>query len=249
MTWAEFQGVVKELLPVDKDRGNIATFLTRSIKNGVLDIQSYIPFYRTGKPAQSTIAPPAGKLPLTTEGNASAGNLPSKARPVEAWVVQLDDPKVDDSSDKECNRYPLSPYPYRNRHDLVCAMPEIYGGRSHITIGKAGDFLVYPSVDDDAVIELHYDTVDASHADSDNVPYDDEVAQAVSDYCKARISLEVDKDAQMNGIYFNQYLTQRRKLYLGAREKQQVKYYKGVSGHFTKVCTTGTANIISNCGC
>ena len=99
------------------------------------------------------------------------------------------------------------------------------------------------------MIELHYDTVDASHADSDNVPYDDEVAQAVSDYCKARISLEVDKDAQMNGIYFNQYLTQRRKLYLGAREKQQVKYYKGVSGHFTKVCTTGTANIISNCGC
>ena len=71
----------------------------------------------------------------------------------------------------------------------------------------------------------------------------------MSDYCKARISLEVDKDAQMHGIYFNQYLTQRRKLYLSARERQQVKYYKGVSGHFAQVCTTGTTDIISNCGC
>ena len=32
----------------------------------------------------------------------------------------------------------------------------------------------------------------------------------------------------MHGIYFNQYLTQRRKLYLSARERQQVKYYNGV---------------------
>ena len=241
--------MVKELLPVDKDRGNIATFLTRSIKNGVLDIQTYIPFYSAGKTAQYNKSAPAGKLPLTTEGNASAGNLPTGARPIEAWVVQLEDPAVDDSSDKECNRYPLSPYPYRNRHDLVCAMPEIYGGRSHITIGRAGDFMVYPSIDDKAVLELHYDIVDANHSGSDNVPYDDEVAMAVSDFCKARISLEVDKDPQMQGIYLGQYLTQRRKLYLSAREKQQVKYYKGVSGHFTKVCSTSTENIISNCGC
>jgi hypothetical protein len=128
-------------------------------------------------------------------------------------------------------------------------MPEVYGGRSHITIGKSGDFLVYPSVDDKAVLELHYDAVDANHADGDTVTYDDDVALGVSDYCKARISLEVDKDAQMHGIYFNQYLTQRRKLYLSARERQQVKYYKGVSGHFVQVCTTGTTDIISNCGC
>ena len=249
MTWLQFQNMVKELLPVDKDRGNLSTFLTRSIKNGVLDIQNFVPYYRAGKTAQYNKAAPAGKLPLTTEGNASAGNLPSGARPVEAWVVQLEDPAVDDSSDKECNRYPLSPYPYRNRHDLTCAMPEIYGGRSFITIGKAGDFLVYPSIDDKAVLELFYDTVDADHASGDEVTYDEDVATAVSDYCKSRISLEVDKDAQMHSIYYSQYLTQRRKLYLSAREKQMVKYFKGVNGHFTKVCETDTANIISNCGC
>ncbi len=249
MTWLQFKNAVKELLPVDKDRGNIASFLTRSISNGVLDIQTYIPFYRAPKTAQYNKSGPAGKLPLTTEGNASAGNLPSGARPLEAWVVQLTDPKVDESDDKECNRYPLSPYPYRNRHDLTCAMPSIYGGRSFISIGRAGDFMVYPSIDDNAVLELHYDAVDATHDDSDNVPYDDEVVQAVSDFCKAKISLEVDKDAQLNTVYMGQYMAQRRKLYLSTRERQTIKNFVGVNGHFTQVCTTDASDVISNCGC
>lgn len=249
MTWLQFQNMVKELLPVDKDRGNIATFLTRSIKNGVMDIQTYVPFFRAPKTAQYNKSAPAGKLPLTTEGNASAGNLPSEARPLEAWVVQLTDPKVDESDDKECNRYPLSPYPYRNRHDLTCAMPHISGGRGFITIGRAGDFMVYPAIDDNAVLELHYDAVSADHDNSDAVPYDDEVALAVSDFCKARISLEVDKDPQMNSLYMGQYLTQRRKIYLSARERQTIKNFVGVDGHFHQICTTGTSDVVSNCGC
>ena len=238
MTWSEFKVAVKELLPVDKDRGNVGTFLDRAIKLAVLDIQNFIPYYRARKRAQYNIAPPAGKLPLTTEGNASAGNLPAGARPLEAWVVQLEDPKVDDSSDTECNRYPLTSFPYRNRLDLTCAIPEIYGGRGYITIGSAGDFLVYPTVDDDAVLELHYDIVDVSHADGDSVVYTDEVAQAVSDYAKARISTEVDRDTQLFEVYMSQYLAQRLKLFRDVKEKQGIRHINGVESHYNTICKT-----------
>ena len=83
---------------------------------------------------------------------------------------------------------------------------------------------------------MHYDIVDASHADGDSVVYTDEVAQAVSDYAKARISTEVDRDIQLFEVYMSQYLAQRLKLFRDVKEKQGLRHINGVESHYSTIC-------------
>ena len=234
MTWAEFKTAVKELITVDGVRVGVATsptgsgtpYLPRMPRNGAAEVLSHVEYYSKGSVTKYNLAGVSGHQPLTTEGNASLGQLPSGAKPQEAYRIFYDSAEeaaMPSTDDEGCNRTPLSTYKYTNRNDMICAHPAMGKGASLIAIGRAGDFYVYPSLDREEVLEVHWDGFAVSHADSDTVPYDEPMAECVADFVKAKITREVDKDLKLHDSYYASFRKKRQELYINSFGRQGLK--------------------------
>ncbi|HIA61735.1 MAG TPA: hypothetical protein EYN93_02385 [Planctomycetaceae bacterium] len=248
MTWAEFRTAVKELITVDGVRVGVATsptgsgtpYLTRMTRNGAAEVLSHVEYYSKNNITKYNLAGISGHRPLTTEGNASLGELPGGARPQEAYRLFYDSAEVAASpptDDEGCNRTPLANYQYTNRNDMICAHPMISKGASLIAIGKAGDFYVYPSLDREEVLEVHWDGFEVSHADADKVPYDEPMAECVAEFVKAKITREVDKDLKLHDSYYASFRKKRQELYINSFGRQALR--RNPSGGATSLaCAT-----------
>ena len=226
MTWLQFKTAVKELITVDGTRQGITSYVDRMIKLGVIEVLSPVEHYTKGNITKYNLAGPDGFQPLTTEGNSSLGQLPSEARPQEAYRFFSTTAEVaaTPSTDNEgCNRTPVVNYPYSNRNDLICAHPLISNGASVIAIGKSGDFYIYPQLDRNEVLQIHWDGFTADHADSDTVPYDDPMAECVGEYVKAKVTREVDKDLKLFQSYYGTFQKKRQELYINSFGRQAIR--------------------------
>jgi len=226
MTWAEFKTAVKELITVDGVRQGVTSYVDRMIRLGVVEVLSHVEFYSKGNITKYNLAGVAGHQPVTTEGNASLGQLPAESRPQEAYRIFYGSAEeaASPSTDNEgCSRTPLSNYSYTNRNDLVCAHPLISTGASVIAIGRGGDFYIYPQMDRNEVLEVHWDGFTASHSDSDKVPYDEPMAECVGEYVKAKITREVDKDLTLFESYYATFQKKRQELYLNSFGRQALR--------------------------
>ncbi len=248
MTWSEFKTDVKTLLTVDANRLGTADFTNRFITAGTEAVLSHVPFYRSAKTTRYNNTAPAGVKPLTTEGNASAGALPDQASVIQAWVItdSNEDASVTDSSDAECVRYPLVPYSYSNRNDLICDTPIMERSQGYMAIGRAGDFYIYPTLVDTEILELTWEGERADHLDADNVTYDAPVAECVAEYVKAHVKREVDHDLKLFESYFASFRRKRRDLYLNTRSRTDIRKQDGTGRLFTTICTNTD---VDTCNC
>lgn len=248
MTWNEFKSDVKTFLTVDANRLGTTEYTDRLIVGGTESVLSHVPFYRSTSTTRYNNTAPTGVKPLTTEGNASAGELPDMANVIQAWVVtdSDSDASVTDSSDNECIRYPLIPYSYSNRRDLICDTPIMERSQGYMAIGKAGDFYVYPCLVDAEILELTWEGERADHSDTDKVSYDSPVSECVAEYVKAHIKREVDHDLKLYESYFASFRRKRRDLFLNTRSRTDIKKQNGTGSVFTQICTN-TDVVTSNC--
>lgn len=249
MTWSEFKADVKTLLTVDANRLGTTEFTDRFIIAGTEAVLSHVPFYRETKTTRYNNIATAGIKPLTTEGNASAGGLPDQANVIQAWVITDadSDASVTDSSDTECVKYPLIPYSYSNKADLICDTPIMERSQGYMAIGKAGDFYVYPSLVDGEILELKWEGERANHNDADLTPYDTPVAECVAEYVKAHIKREVDHDLKLFESYLASFRRKRRDLYLNTRSRTDIRKQDGTGRLFTQTCTTTDVDTCNSC--
>lgn len=247
MTWLQFKTAVKELITVDGTRQGITSYVDRMIRLGVVEVLSHVEFYTKGNITKYNLAGPSGFQPLTTEGNASLGQLPSEARPQEAYRIfyeTAEEAANPDTDDEGCNRTPLVNYSYTNRNDLICAHPLINNGASVIAIGKGGDFYIYPQLDRNEVLQVHWDGFTADHADADVVKYDESMAECVGEYVKAKVTREVDKDLKLFESYYSTFQKKRQELYLNSFGRQALRT-NPVGGATNLACSTTTS--CTNC--
>lgn len=219
-TWSQFKANVRLLCPVDANRFGVGTgatnYLDQLIKQAVIDIQNFVPFYRSGN---ETIYMPDD---LVEDGLASVGELPDGAYPIEAFYVK---------TGSTCVRQPLWSYDYGSRYDLVCGNPRIINCQFAIAIDdrQSRNFYVFPKVEEGREVSLFWDGVKTDYADSETVPFDEQVELAVSLFVKAAITREVDKDLAMAASYVGNpqtpgsYMNLRTNLYRNSQEKKRLR--------------------------
>lgn len=233
MTWLEFKAAVRELLTVDATRLNIQTFIDRQIRNGVVDIQSTIPFYRAGNSVTFSLnGTIKDSEPLAEAEKASEGLLEGDVRVLDAYFIDgqydyewQDDLSEASDSNSACSRRPLRQWPWPNRHDMICGAT---AGYNLIAINpRGGSFYIYPQVTSTDKVEIFYDGLKKSFLDADVTTFDDSVVEAMGNFVKAKISREVDRDLELHDSYWASYLIDRSRLFLDARDRVTMKYSLG----------------------
>lgn len=275
MTWTQFKQAVKDLLTVDGVRLGVATlhsgqsgtpYLDRIMQLGTAEVLSHVDYYVKRASAKYTTlsGPPSGFLALGEDGNASTGLLPGGAanlldeRIIEAYRLNYETTSAVTATPAagagtHCNRTPVENYPWANRHDMICAHPLIHTGATLLAIGpglsggtgRGADFYLYPMLDEKEVFEIVYTVSDATHADNDVVPYDLPMAECVADYCKAKITREVDKDLKLHDSYYGTFRKKRQELYVNSFGRQRLK--DNVSGGPIAGTCLDTTGLTSSC--
>ena len=218
MIWSDFVAQVKDQISVDANRRGLAAFNDRFMRNAVLDLQRYIPGYRTGNGTTFGVGN------VTQLGKCSAVALPTGALPKEIWMYELKT-----GVDSLCHRYRLDYYPWEKRQDLICGRLDFLDWTANgygpsclcpnpptIPLNCAGitfceqkgyvyamaphgkSFLVYPQVSSVSILYLIWDGYKTEFLGTDTIPFPDGASEAVAAYLKWRISLEVDKNIPLS---------------------------------------------------
>lgn len=218
MTWLEFKAACETLLTVDgsASRQTIGGYNAILLRNGVYDLQRFIPQLRTNQRNRYRVSD------LAQEGEASLGTLPDKASVREAFLVRKTCP---------CNMFPLLPYQWEYRFDLICDKPRRHEWPYYISIDpSASEFMVYPKIKEDDELWIYWDGMKTDFSDTDTVRFGEEEALAVSYYIKGHITREVDKDLQLKRDYMDSYIGApgrmglRTKLFLDWKERGEIRH-------------------------
>lgn len=212
MTWLQFTNLVKEHLLAHPQRLGIPTFLTRQIKNGVRDIQVHAPFFQEG---HETVYGPSN---LAANGEASSGAMPAEAYPVSLEVQKI-------LAGDRCQSQPVVQWPYAHIRELICGNVAIRGCRYWVAFDDhAATFTIFPAIDDESQVVLGWDGIRDDFADADNVPFNNDVAQAVAYWVQWKLaSSSVDKTPGAADANKDNYIIERRKVIRLARERQTLR--------------------------
>lgn len=217
MTFLQLKQSVETLLTVDgsASRQTIGGYNAILLRNGIADLQRFIPQLRTNQRNSYKVED------LIQEGETSVGTLPDKASVREAFLIRKGCP---------CMMFPLVPYQWEYRFDLVCDKPRRHAWPYYIAIDpSATEFLVYPKIKEDDELWIYWDGMKTDYADADPVRFGEEEALAVSYYIKAHITREVDKDLQLKKDYLQSYaggggeMGLRTKLFLDWKERGEIR--------------------------
>lgn len=218
-TWAEFTAACRELMPIEKQRmglqddNGVDGFITRNIRIAVIDLQNYVTSYRKN---HETIYYPQD---FVTEGYASKGVLPPNAHLKDISFINN---KADDAGNF---RYPATRLPFSDRFDLINGCKLLPDQHGRITVDDAGyTFYAYPVIGDGWVLSVLWDGMGVGNVKLDFkadelVPFEEDCAECVADYVKARIAREVDKDMEMFASYQQSFMAKRKDLYLRNKDK------------------------------
>lgn len=213
-TWSQFVAAVNGLLPVDSQRiGPVQPYILLLIRLGVIELQNFIPAYRKGHETLYQASDFVG------EGWASRATLPPQARPGDAYLVAYDK-NPDGTFKNSCRRFPLVDFAWENRMALVNSKVALNAGKGMICFDRQAEtFYVYPSVKDGQNISLFWEGLKINFQDNESTPFDEQMTLVVADYCKSRLSREVDKDLPLKADYKESYVEGRRLLYLNLKDR------------------------------
>jgi hypothetical protein len=252
MLWSEFKTMVDELLAVERRRLGVQPFIDRQIRLGVGEIQRLIEYYRGGVTTTYEFDD------VTRDGYASRLELPKGASLREIYHVK---------TGKIWVRRPLFEYPFSNRHDLRAGVlgigynnPQFRYALDH----RAGarDLWIYPKLTKGYAVQVVWDSVlgrgEINFKDTDEVPFDEPVANLVHEWVKMKLSREVDKDLATAHDYERTFRLGVSSLYADVQERLRLKRtpsdadcLPGVNcGTIqTTPCGTNTFTPIGACGC
>lgn len=216
MIWSEFQESVRTLLTVDAQRkgAGIQNYIDSIILSGVIELQQYIPSLRSMNrdTFYSDQLKPSKHIEMQ---GIQQGFTNGRSKITKAVVLK---PQGESVVAIELNRWP-----WENRNSL--AMECLSDCRSARFPGKIMDckrhnnsFYLYPSLSEDELLVLDWEGVKTNFTDNDETPYDHRVVKVVSDYAKAHIVREVDKDLQLYKEYYGMYIKERSVLFLDEKD-------------------------------
>lgn len=204
-TWLRFTDSVKDLMAGDYQIANLQSFLLANLRQGVIDIQRYVPEYGVGH--ETTFLP--GDLRL--EGSAHRGCLNHE-------LTELVHVEFVDKED-ECARRLVWVEPWKNRQDLICGCrteSDFAGIAFNISTGH---FYVYPAIPEGYKLIMEWNGMKRVFEDGDCVPFDESMAQVVADYLRWRIKRDLDHDMAAARELEASYIRARRNLYVDARNR------------------------------
>ena len=228
---------VQSLITIDANRQGTSDFLTAMIgqarediegqgpsidgliQQGVIELESFIPIYRTGQISTFTVAN------LTQECQASKGALPVGAQVRSAYIARASDADADleplimtswirhgDHWREDCDILPTN----REHHDHRLCIDQ-----------WNVSFFIIPLLDATHQVKLVWDGIRMTFNPADVVtpPFDLEMAQVVAEYVKGHLARDVQKDYAMAAMILKpqvgSYYLKRRKLYLDAEDRQR----------------------------
>ena len=97
-------------------------------------------------------------------------------------------------------------------------------------------FYVYPEVDELEVLVLDWEGVKTSYLSTDDTPFDQRVVKVVSDYAKAHVVREVDKDVKLYGEYYSSYIKERASLFLDEKDMTLFDLPSVTQDHYSRCC-------------
>lgn len=215
LTFLDFKTAVGDLITVDHARFGTESYIPRLIRLGLIDLQRYVEQLQSGQKNVFTV------FDVVQEGEANVGTLPEGAMVRDLYYVTKDCP---------CSQRPFVPYPWDNRFDLICGSPKISNWQYFVCIDPhAQEFTIFPALKETAELWLYWDGLKSDYADGDTTRFTEAEAEAVSQYVKYHLLLEVDKDPVLAGVYKSLYeggpgqSGTRTKLYLDWKRRGQVK--------------------------
>lgn len=231
-TWAEFKSEVTGLMPQDAQRLGLEDYLPRLMRLAVIDLQDFIPAYRN----RHEIIYHAQDF--ATDGAAGVGVLPPSAQLRDCWMF--------DTATKR--RFAVIGFPWERRFELAkseiteledlivptaasLAAAETAGAVTAAAGNRVGllavdpqgaQFYLYPKIEGSFLLSVHWDGRKVDFQEDEQVPFDQDAAQAVADYCKAKIALEVDREQQRHNSFMSEYVLKRTNLYLRNKDKSRL---------------------------
>lgn len=220
-----------------------ASFIDGYIRQGVIDIQHFIDFYKLGHERIFTFAD------AVENGEACDLTLP------EGCMIQ-DVYYVSDAEDSTCKRMPVAQYDWQNRYDLTCGQPTMTGHEFFAAINPKGTMMtLFPTLLDGYHASVFYDGVRLTFADGDTTPFDEGMAMAIGDYVRARMYLQPPvSNPKMAGIHMEAFRSKRLQLYRDSRDKQRIRFtndsdFPGKCGCAICTDTTDSSSGSSTGGC
>lgn len=217
MLWSLFKTTVKDLLLVDKNRQGATGFIDTQIQMAVIDLQEMIPQLRIGN---ETLYLPGD---FAQEGSADRAVLPPNCYPREAYLVKCFD-------DGHADRHPCDQIDYQKRFELVEGVYPVNDNRGVIAIDpQSYTFYAYPHLTDGWLLSLFWDGQKYDFLDDEQVPFELDVANAVSLYVKAMLQKHVQKDGEQYDLFMGRSPAPEHSppgTYLGERRKLHRKLYE-----------------------
>lgn len=237
-TWKEFRCNVLDLCPVDNKRLGLERYLPLILREGVIDLQQFIPAYNK---RHETLYYPQD---FATEGEASVGTLPPKADIQSVWLCDL----------ARSQRFPVKAYDWERRFDmiyrrkgpaelfpnlitltaaavqaieLINRLPALESIETHRHGLMAVDpqsetFYLVPRIQQGWVLDVHWNGRKLDFKDEELVPFDEEAAYAVAAWVKAKIAFQIDRDPNRSQEFMRDYLLSRTNLYLTLKEQNNL---------------------------
>lgn len=240
MTWAQFIAAVNEHLVTDATRRGIETFNARVVRNAVIDIQRFVPYFRQGNQTTYQVAD------ATVVGCAHLVDMPALARPKALYMVNT----AAGVNGDRC-RERLDFYPWLRKQELIDGrlnyggwlggfwagtippVPPQVGwgvlgclgskGYCYTVSPHARNFLVYPQITATSELVLFWDGLKTSFLDADVVPFDDRCAEAAAYFVKSKIGAYVNGDAQLMQMAAADYKMARLKLFVDCKAASEIE--------------------------
>lgn len=242
-TWKQFNCAVDELCPLEKNRlfGQLqapetkdggSVYYRKQIRQAVLDLTYYIPEFCKNN---ETIYYNEDFAP---DGEAHVGTLPPMSKVESAWFYSVDKQR----------RFPVEFVAWEHRfklthhrHEHFSSIPQVtpsaasldaecklreagwiphhnLKGRMAIS-PKHDQFYLTPQVEGEWLLSLFWDGKKLDYRDAEQVPFEEEAAQAVAWYVQAQFLTYVERDGALGSQRMAQYNTKRSNLFIAAQEK------------------------------
>jgi len=234
MIWSEFQESVRTLLTVDAQRkgAGIQNYIDSVILSGVIELQQYIPSLRSVN-RDTFYYDQMYKAKDIELSGLQQGFTKGRGKITKAVVLK---PKGDKVISIPLNRWPWSK---RNSMSMGClsdCRSSRFPGKIMEDKTRPGGFYVYPEISPDELLILDWEGVKTDFSNTDETIYDHRVVKVVSDYAKAHIVREVDKDIQLYNEYYGMYVKERSVLFLDEKDMSLFDMPSVSEGYYNTCC-------------
>lgn len=208
MKWSEFQAKVRVNLLVDAERKGrgIQNYINQLMVSAVVNLQDYIEAFKA-RNVNTFLEEDMNEV--TSGRNAVEAQFNPTHATIESVIVS--GLRNDTDSQRWFSYVEQVPWSSRFLVTNGCPARNIgYAGR--VTFGDGKLYLCSPLVDNQKLY-VYWSGIKQSYDADDLVIYDDATAKAVSDYIKAHLNREVDKDVGLYKSYIEMYNKQRQELH------------------------------------